>query len=101
MTEEIELVEGSNNIFEDLGFADTEVMKLKAKLAAELLRIMRKRELTVRAAAKLAGVDHSDIVKIRNVDLDRFKLDRLLKIVTRLDKNVRVEITRVDESEAA
>jgi predicted XRE-type DNA-binding protein len=57
--------------------------------------------LTVRAAAKRAGVDHSDIVKIRNVDLDRFKLDRLLRIVTRLDNTVRVKITRVDENEAA
>jgi len=101
MTEEIELIEGSDNIFADLGFADSEVMKLKAKLAAELLRIMREGGLTVRAAAKRAGVDHSDIVKIRNVDLDRFKLDRLLKIVTRLDNTIRVEVTRAEESEAA
>lgn len=101
MTEKIELLEGSDSLFTDLGFADAQVMNLKAKLATELLRIMRQRKLTVRAAAKLAGVDHSDIVKIRNVDLDRFKLDRLLKIVTRLDKNVRVEVTHADESEAA
>ena len=102
MSGEIDVVASSDNdIFRDFGFADAEVMRLKGRLAAELLRIMRERKLTVRAAARLAGVDHSDIVKIRNVDLERFKVDRLLRIVMRLDATVRLEITHAVKSEAA
>jgi predicted XRE-type DNA-binding protein len=101
MNEEIEVTEGSDNVVRDLGLPDAEVLKLKADLAAHLIRIMRERELSICAAAKLAGVDPSNITKIRGVDLDRFTIDRLLRIVKRLDDRVRVQVTRVDESEAA
>ena len=55
----------------------------------------------VRATAKLAGVVPSDIVRIRNVDLDRFTIDRLLRTVHRLDDRVRVQVTQAGEGEAA
>jgi predicted XRE-type DNA-binding protein len=101
VNEEIEVTDGSGNVFRDLGLPDAEVLKLKADLAAQLIRIMRERALSIRAAAKLAGVDPSDIAKIRGVDLDRFTVDRLLRIVKRLDDRVQVRVTRADESAAA
>jgi predicted XRE-type DNA-binding protein len=101
MSDEIEVTEGSSNVFRDLGLPDAEVLKLKADLAAQLIRITRERALSIRAAAKLAGVHPSDIAKIRGVDLDRFTVDRLLRIVKRLDDRVQVQVTRADESEAA
>ncbi|MEX1206968.1 MAG: helix-turn-helix transcriptional regulator [Dongiaceae bacterium] len=101
MTETLEVTSASENVFKDLGFADAEVLKVKARLAAELIRIMRERRLSVRATAKLAGVDPSDIARICNVDLDRFTIDRLLRTVHRLDDRVRVQVTQAGEGEAA
>ena len=101
MTETLEVTSASENVLKYLGFADAEVLKVKARLAAELIRIMRERRLSVRATAKLAGVDPSDIVRIRNVDLDRFTIDRLLRTVHRLDDRIRVQVTQVGEGEAA
>ncbi len=101
MSEEIEIAEGTGSVFEDLGFADADLMELKASLAAELLRIMRERKISVRAVGKLAGVHFSDIEKIRKCKLDSFSFDRLYRIVRTLDKRVNVKITLGDESAAA
>ena len=101
MTETLEVTSASENVLKYLGFADAEVLKVKARLAAELIRIMRERRLPIRATAKLAGVDASDIARIRNVDLDRFTIDRLLRTVHRLDDRVRLQVTQTGEGEAA
>jgi len=93
MNDEIEISEGTGNVFEDLGFADADLMELKASMAAELLRIMRERKISVRAAGKLASVHFSDIEKIRKCKLDSFSFDRLYRIIRTLDKRVNVEIT--------
>jgi predicted XRE-type DNA-binding protein len=65
---------------------------MKADLAAEIIRVLRERELTGAAAARLAGVHEADISRIRNADLDRFTIDRLVKILNRLDRRVEVHI---------
>lgn len=101
MSDDIEIVKGSGNVFRDLGVADADVRHMKAGLAAEIIGILDKRKLSVRRAAKLTGVDPSDISKIRNAELSRFTIDRLVKIINRMDRHVDVVITQIDDSEAA
>ena len=60
--------------------ADTELMK--ADLATEIVRILRERDLTGARAAELAGTTEADISRIRKASLDRFTIDRLVKILT-------------------
>jgi predicted XRE-type DNA-binding protein len=84
MNKKIEIMTGSGNVFADLGDADAETKKMKAQVAAEIIGTLNKRELTARAAAKLAECDPADIQRIRNADLSRFTLDRLIKVAFRL-----------------
>lgn len=84
MTEIIEVVRGSGNLFADLGDADADTKMMKAQVAAEIIGTLNKRKLTVRAAAKLADCDPADIQRIRNADLSRFTLDRLMRVAFRL-----------------
>lgn len=100
MTEKVELVRGSGNVFADFGDPDAEAKHLKAKVAAEIIRTLNQRGLTVRAAAKEARCDPADIQRIRSVDLSRFSLDRLMRIALRLGR--RFELRSLPaESEAA
>ena len=92
MSEEMELIRGSGNVFADLGDPDAEARQLKAQLAAEIIATLDRLGLTVRAAATLAKVDPADIQRIRNADLSRFTLDRLIRIAYRLGRKVELKV---------
>ncbi len=83
---------GSGDVFADLGFADAPLMRMKSRLAGEIARALDRRELSVRAAAKEAGATAADLSRIRNADLDRFTLDRLVRIAERLGCRVEIKI---------
>jgi predicted XRE-type DNA-binding protein len=91
---EDDLVRGSGDVFADLGFADASLMQLKSRIATEITRALDRRGLSVRAAAKDAGATAADLSRIRNADLDRFTLDRLVRIAERLGCKVDIKIGR-------
>lgn len=89
----IEVVRGSGNVFRDFGRANADVQQLKAILAAEIIKMLDRQELTVRAAHARTGVAAADFSRIRNADLGRFTLDRLVSIINRLGSRVEVNVT--------
>jgi predicted XRE-type DNA-binding protein len=95
MTEEdyFELVHGSNNIFRDFGDEDADVHMARAVLAAEIIKTLDRRKLTVRAAEEQTGIAASEFSRIRNVKLQRFTVDRLISILQRLDEKVEVRVS--------
>ena len=101
MSDDIETVQGSGNLFADFGDANAETKKLKAQLAAEIIGVLDARALSVRQAAKAAGVDPADIQRIRNSDLSRFTVDRLLRIAFKLGRKARLEFVAVRPKVAA
>ena len=101
MNKDTEITKGRGDVFRDLGFAGVDTMRLKANLAAEILSAMKRRSLTNRAAAKLTGVDETDISRIRHADLDRFTIDRLVMIVNRLGRSVEIRVRPMPTRRAA
>jgi predicted XRE-type DNA-binding protein len=100
--EKIELVHGSGNVFRDFGYANPEVEQLKAILATEIVKILDRRKLTVRAAHARTGIAAADFSRIRNADLGRFTLDRIFTILNRLGSQIEVRVNvRTDESKRA
>ena len=91
--ETIELVRGSGNVFSDLGHASPDAAQLKAVLAAEIIKILDRRNLTVRAAYAETGIAAADFSRIRNADLKRFTLDRLFSILHRLGSRVEIRVS--------
>ncbi len=91
--EKIELVHGSGNAFRDFGYANADVEQLKAILATEIAKTLDRRKLTVRAAHSVTGVAAADFSRIRNADLRRFTLDRLISILNRLGTRVDVQVS--------
>jgi predicted XRE-type DNA-binding protein len=93
MTDEIEVVRGKGNVFRDFGRADADAEHLKATLAAQIIKVLDKRGLTVRAAAEATGIAAADFSRVRKAKLDRFTIDRLMTILGRLDQKVDIAVT--------
>lgn len=92
MSDELELVQGTDNPFRDVGVTDPDTKLIKADLAAEIIRVLRERGLSGAEAARRAGVQEADVSRIRNADLARFTIDRLVKILNRLDVTLEVTV---------
>lgn len=88
----IELVRGSGNVFRDLGDPDADLKQAKAILAARVIVVLNERELSVRRAGDLTGFAAADFSRIRNADLSRFTLDRLMRMLAALDKGLRITV---------
>lgn len=90
--EKVEVVRGSGNVFRDFDRQTAEIDHLKAIFAAEIIKLLNKKRLTVRAAQAQTGVAAADISRIRNADLSRFTLDRLVLVLNRLGSRVEIKI---------
>ncbi|MXW03404.1 MAG: XRE family transcriptional regulator [Holophagales bacterium] len=95
-----ELVHGGGNIFRDFGDPQADLKQAKAVLAARIISVLDDRGLAVREAASLTGFAAADFSRIRNADLGRFTLDRLMKMLAALDAHARVTV-KVDLSRSA
>ena len=93
MTEnDCELVRGSGHVFRDFNDPHADLKQAKASLAARIITVLDERPLTVRKAATLTGFAAADFSRIRNADLGRFTLDRLIKLLAALDGRIRVTV---------
>ena len=99
-SEKLEVVRGSGNVFWDLGHKSADVEQFKAILAAEIVKALNRGRLTVRAAHSRTGIAAADFSRIRNADLGRFTVDRLISVVNLLGSRVEAKV-RVHRADAA
>jgi predicted XRE-type DNA-binding protein len=90
--EGLEIVRGSGNVFRDLGYGNADTEQFKAILAAEIIKVLDREHLTVRAAHGRTGIAAADFSRIRNAELRRFTVDRLMTIINRLGSRVEVKV---------
>ena len=86
-------VRGTGNVFRDLGRPDAELRQLKALLGVQIVLVLDERGLTVRKAESITRIAAADFSRIRNADLGRFTVDRLMTILSRLGRDVDVAVT--------
>jgi hypothetical protein len=67
------VVRGTGNVFRDLGHKNADVEHFKAILAAEIIKALDKESI-------------SDFSRIRNADLGRFTIHRMMSILSRLGR---------------
>ncbi len=90
--EKLEVVRGSGNVFHDLGHENADAQQFKAILAAEIIKALDRDGLSVRGAHRLTGIAAADFSRIRNANLGRFSIDRLISIINRLGSRVEVKV---------
>ena len=91
-SEKLDVVRGSGNVFRDLGRKSADAEQFKAILAAEIIKALDREGLSVRAAHARTGIAAADFSRLRNADLGRFTVDRLMAILNRLGARVEVRV---------
>jgi predicted XRE-type DNA-binding protein len=93
MTKDIEIIRGSGNVFRDLDHPNPDLEQLKSILAAKIIGVLDDKGLSVRKAHAVTGIAAADFSRIRNAQLDRFTVDRLMTILNRLDQKVEIHVS--------
>ncbi|MGH9550579.1 MAG: helix-turn-helix domain-containing protein [Terriglobales bacterium] len=93
-------LEGSDNIYRDLGFPEAEAVNLlaRAELMMAVEKAIKDRELTQIEAAKILGVGQPRLSDLYQGKLERFTVDMLMKWLAKLGKHVTI---KVDDQEVA
>jgi predicted XRE-type DNA-binding protein len=92
---------GSGNVFADLGFDRPEEELLKAQLVREIRDILKRRRLTQLQAAELLGLKQPDVSALVTGRVHKFSLERLLRCVRRLDRDVAIVIRPIGRARPA
>jgi len=80
------IIEGSGNIFIDLGFDPTEaeIMKLRTEVMIRTAQQLKAQGLTQAQAAKKLGITQPRVSRLIKGKLEDFSLDMLLKLAARV-----------------
>jgi predicted XRE-type DNA-binding protein len=92
MKPKLTVIRGSGNVYRDVKAPDADLAQLKAILAAEIIKALDRDELSVRNAHEITGIAAADFSRIRNANLARFTVDRLMTIINRLGARVEVAV---------
>ena len=91
--EDFELVRGSGNVYRDFGRRIAGLEQVRALVAAQIIRTLDARGLSTREAERLTGISHSEFSRIRNAQLRRFTLGRMIDILSKVDETVEVTVS--------
>lgn len=84
----------SGNVYADIGFPEPVEAQAKAELARKLGSIIKHRQLSQTAAAKLLGIDQPKISRLLRGQLKEFSMTRLLGFMLRLDRDIEIHIKK-------
>ena len=88
----IKAEKGSDNIFADVGLPHPEQELLKARLTLEIYKIIKERELTQEAAAKILGIRQPHVSLLMRNRAGTFSVGRLMDFLTALGKDVEITV---------
>jgi predicted XRE-type DNA-binding protein len=88
------VIEGSGNVFEDLGFFKTEAaeLKVKAELTRQIYHRIKALGLTQVDAAKRLRVSQPDVSRLMNARPTRYSVDKLLSLLNALDVDIDIVV---------
>jgi predicted XRE-type DNA-binding protein len=89
---EIPVIEGSSNVFTDLGVAEPEEELVKAQLVIHIRQSIKRQKLTQIQAAHLMGLDQPKVSALMNGRLTGFSSDRLIRLLIALGQDVEITI---------
>jgi predicted XRE-type DNA-binding protein len=97
-TDDSKVTESSGNVFADLDVADPDEALVKAELAGAIAALVSARRLTQMQAAELLGIDQPKVSALMRGRLSGFSVDRLLRFLLALDRDVEIVVTPKKEA---
>ncbi len=94
----VTFLEGTDNIYRDLGFPEAEAVNLlaRAKLMMTIEKTIKEKGLTQSEAAKHLGVSQPRLSDLYNGKLEKFTIDMLVKWLSKLGKQVTIDVADQD-----
>lgn len=86
------VTESSGNVFEDLGLPEAAELLAKARLASMIASIIESRGLTQAEAAEVLSATQPIISNLNRGRLSGFSLDRLLRFLNTLGRDVEIRV---------
>ncbi|MCY7276734.1 MAG: helix-turn-helix domain-containing protein [Phormidesmis sp. CAN_BIN44] len=95
MLDKAKITQGTDNVFEDLGFDAEEAinLRIRADLMLDLRQYIHAQDWTQEQAAAFFGETQPRISNLINGNIDRFSVDKLINMLTRAGMDVRVEVS--------
>ena len=83
---------GTGNVFADLGLPDASERQLRVQLATRLNDLIQAERVTQAAVAQRLGLAQPHVSELKNYKLARFSSERLLHLITLMDRDVEIFI---------
>ena len=96
-----EVLQGSGNVFADLGLANADEKQTKVRLAVALNHIIKQARLSQAEAAKALNVNQPKISALTNYRLEGFSVERLMQFLNALGRDVEIVIRKPRSRRAA
>jgi predicted XRE-type DNA-binding protein len=83
---------GTENVFADLGFTDAGERQARLRLAYALNQVLEGRRRSWADAATVLGITKPKVFALRHYKLAGFSMERLINLLTALDRDVEIVI---------
>jgi predicted XRE-type DNA-binding protein len=88
----VRAMDGTSNVFADLGLPNAEQERLKAQLALQIYRIVKQRGLTQAQAAEALGIKQPHVSLLMRNRAGTFSVGRLIDFLTALGQDVDINV---------
>lgn len=92
--EHIDVVEGTDNIFADMGLDNADELLARAQIGVEVLKILQERQLKQREIGALLHLRQPEVSHLMNGRFSRFTEGKLLGFLKKLDREIILVINR-------
>jgi predicted XRE-type DNA-binding protein len=99
MKRKVRFEESSGNVFADLGIEHPEEAIAKSELVCQIVKIIKKRKITQKEAAKILGIDQPKISALFHGKLRSFSVERLIRFLNALGQDVTIMISPAKEED--
>ena len=92
--EGIEVEAGSGNVFADLGLPDAEKLKVKSGLVVEIVKAIRRLDLTQDEAAQRMGLTQPKVSALLRGDFTNLSERKLMDCLNRIGYDIEIRVKR-------
>jgi len=96
-----DVIQGSGNVFADLGLPNADEKQAKIRLAVTLNHIIKQGRLSQAEAAKALNVNQPKISALANYRLEGVSVERLMQFLNALGRDVEIVICKPRSRRAA
>ncbi|MDB5476246.1 MAG: transcriptional regulator [Phenylobacterium sp.] len=91
-SDEVQVTEGTGNVFADLGLPDAGDRQTKTRLAMQVNAVLKARHIKQVDAASILRIPQSKVSALANYRLDHFSVERLMSLLNLLHCDVEIVI---------